>query len=200
MLITIRPRITGMKKTAAQVNIFLTFYAWQWAHFHRVKFWNLGGASKATQTVIWFWPKLILTTLKPFWPFRFCVTSKNPSLAQSETQACLKKWTFGVRTIHSRYNAKNQISSRNWWNPILDLGVQAEKVFSPSAQCAEAANKARRLIFMMRRSFQDLSKLAVILWFEALVRPHLGYGMHVRQTPWQISIINSEFKDWLQCW
>ncbi len=50
-------------------------------------------------------------------------------------------------------------------------------MFSPSAQCTEAANKARRLIFMIRRSFQDLSKSSFIPLYKALVRPHLEYGM-----------------------
>ncbi len=50
-------------------------------------------------------------------------------------------------------------------------------MFSPSAQCTEAANKARRLIFMIRRSFQDLSKSAFIPLYGASVRPHLEYGM-----------------------
>ncbi len=45
---------------------------------------------------------------------------------------------------------------------VKDLGVQTDTMFSPSAQCTEAANKARRLIFMIRRSFQDLSKSAFI--------------------------------------
>ncbi len=50
---------------------------------------------------------------------------------------------------------------------VKDLGVQTDNMFSPSAQCTEAANKARRLIFMIRRSFQDLSKSAFIPLFEA---------------------------------
>ncbi len=39
---------------------------------------------------------------------------------------------------------------------VKDLGVQTGNMFSPSAQCTEAANNARRLIFMIRCSFQDL--------------------------------------------
>ncbi len=50
-------------------------------------------------------------------------------------------------------------------------------MFSPSAQYTEAANKARRLIFMIRRSFQDLWKSAFILFYGALVRLHLEHGM-----------------------
>ncbi len=42
---------------------------------------------------------------------------------------------------------------------------------------SEAANKARRLIFKIRHSFQDLSKSAFIPLYGALVRPHLEYRM-----------------------
>ncbi len=41
---------------------------------------------------------------------------------------------------------------------VKDLGVQADNMFSPSAQCTEVANRAKGLIFMIRRSVQDLSK------------------------------------------
>ncbi len=46
---------------------------------------------------------------------------------------------------------------------------------SPSGQCTEAANRARRLSFVTRSSFQDRSKLAFISSYRALVRPHLKY-------------------------
>ncbi len=59
---------------------------------------------------------------------------------------------------------------------VKDLGVQTD-MFSPSAQYTEAANKARRLTVVIRRSFQNLSKLAFILLYLALVRPHLEEGM-----------------------
>ncbi len=51
------------------------------------------------------------------------------------------------------------------------LGVQTDNMFSPYAQCTEAANKARPLIF------QDLSKSAFIPLYGASVRPHFEYGM-----------------------
>ncbi len=60
---------------------------------------------------------------------------------------------------------------------LKDLGVQTANMFSPSAQCTEAANKARRLIFMTRCSFQDLSKSVFIPLYRAVLRPHLEYGM-----------------------
>ncbi len=55
--------------------------------------------------------------------------------------------------------------------------LSTDDMFSPSAQCTDAVNKARRLIFMIRRSFQDLSKPAFISLYGALVRPHFEYGM-----------------------
>ncbi len=60
---------------------------------------------------------------------------------------------------------------------VKDPGVQTDSMFSPSAQCTEAANKARRFILMVRRSSQDISKSAFIPLCGALVRPHLEYGM-----------------------
>ncbi len=62
----------------------------------------------------------------------------------------------------------------------VDETYSAYQRISPSAQCTEAANMARRLIFMIRRSFQDLSKSAFIPLYGALVRPHLEYGMPAR--------------------
>ncbi len=56
---------------------------------------------------------------------------------------------------------------------VKDLGVHTDNAFSPTAQSVEAANKIRRLIFLIRRFFQDLSKSA----YGALVRVHLEYGM-----------------------
>ncbi len=41
----------------------------------------------------------------------------------------------------------------------------------------DPANKARRLIFMVRHAFKDLSKYAFIPLCGVLVRLHLEYGM-----------------------
>ncbi len=60
---------------------------------------------------------------------------------------------------------------------VRDLGVPLGTTFTASAHCREAANAARRLLFMVRRSFCELSKAAFIALFCALVRPHLEYAM-----------------------
>ncbi len=60
---------------------------------------------------------------------------------------------------------------------VKDLGVHTDYMFSPSGQCTEAANQARRLIFMISRSVKDLSKAAFIHLYGALVLPHLEYGV-----------------------
>ncbi len=59
---------------------------------------------------------------------------------------------------------------------VTDPGVQTDNVVSPATQCTEATNKTRRLINMIRRSFQDLSKSAFVPFHGAFVRPHLENG------------------------
>ncbi len=49
--------------------------------------------------------------------------------------------------------------------------------FSSSVKCTDAANKARRPIFMIRLFFQDLSKWAFLPLYGARVRPHLECGV-----------------------
>ncbi len=65
---------------------------------------------------------------------------------------------------------------------VTDLGVQRDNMFWLSAQCTKAANKACRLIFLIRRSIQDLSKSAFVLLYGSLVRPRLEYGMSARSS------------------
>ncbi len=60
---------------------------------------------------------------------------------------------------------------------VRDLGVPLDMTFTRSAHCKEAAITARRLLFMVRRSFCELSKTAFTLLYCALVRPHLEYAM-----------------------
>ncbi len=76
-----------------------------------------------------------------------------------------KKWDFPVNptkcnylTIGREARPPEIVFFPRWvWHPISvskvakDLGVQTDDMFSPSAQCTEAANKARRMIFMIRR-------------------------------------------------
>ncbi len=51
---------------------------------------------------------------------------------------------------------------------VKDLGVQTDNMFSPSVRCNEAANEARRLIFIIRLSFENLSKSAFIRFYGVL--------------------------------
>ncbi len=43
---------------------------------------------------------------------------------------------------------------------VMDLGVQTDNMFSPSTQCTAAANKARRLIFMIAPSKISRNRLS----------------------------------------
>ncbi len=62
-------------------------------------------------------------------------------------------------------------------NVVKDLGVLIDLSFSPSVHCKEAASKARRMLFMIRRSFAELSVSAYAPLYNTLVRLHLEYAM-----------------------
>ncbi len=80
-----------------------------------------------------------------------------------------KKWDLPINPTKCNYRAiGREVPLRLSFSPdgsctsipvfplVKYLGVQTDNVFSPSTQCTEAANKASRLIFMIRRSFQYL--------------------------------------------
>ncbi len=52
-----------------------------------------------------------------------------------------------------------------------------DTTFTAPAHCIEAANTARLLLFLVRRSFCGLSKAAFSPLYCALVRPRLEYAM-----------------------
>ncbi len=60
---------------------------------------------------------------------------------------------------------------------VRDLGVPLDTIFTSSVHCREVANIARRLLFMVRRSFSELSRAAFIRMYCAIVWPHTEYAM-----------------------
>ncbi len=60
---------------------------------------------------------------------------------------------------------------------VQDLGVPLDTSFIASAHCIDAANKAWRLLYLVRKSFIELSKTAFTPLYCALVRPRLEYAM-----------------------
>ncbi len=62
-------------------------------------------------------------------------------------------------------------------NVVKDLGVLIDLSFSPSVNCKEADSKARWMLFMIRRSFAELSASAYAPLYNTLVRLHLEYAM-----------------------
>ncbi len=83
---------------------------------------------------------------------------------------------------------------------VKDLGVQTDNMFWPTAQCTEAANKARWLIFMIRHSFQigfhpcirRLRASAPQIWFASLfAKPRCRY-----QPSWANSKIIYKVGNW----
>jgi hypothetical protein len=58
-----------------------------------------------------------------------------------------------------------------------DLGIVIDSSFCPSSQCIAAANKARRCLFLIKRSFEYITPKLFIPLYCALVRPHLEYAV-----------------------
>jgi hypothetical protein len=58
-----------------------------------------------------------------------------------------------------------------------DLGTQINTTFTPSAQCRAAANKARGMAKLIRRSFVDITPSMFKPLYSALVRPNLEYAV-----------------------
>ncbi len=71
--------------------------------------------------------------------------------------------------LGGRHRPQNSPGHRRPSSPRHDLLA--------SAHCIEAANTARRLLFLVRRSFCDLSKTAFTPLYCALVRPRLEHAM-----------------------
>ncbi len=61
-------------------------------------------------------------------------------------------------------------------------GGPFDSVFTSSVHCRQTANSARRLLFMVRRSFSDISKAAFISLYYALVLPHLENAMEANSS------------------
>ncbi len=60
---------------------------------------------------------------------------------------------------------------------INDLGVTVNSAFTPSANVLTAANKARGMLYLIKRSFTCLTKEIFLPLYRALVRPHLEYAI-----------------------
>ena len=58
---------------------------------------------------------------------------------------------------------------------VKDLGVILDSTFKPSTQCIEAANKARRALFALKRSVVSRDRSVWVPLYCAFVRPHLEY-------------------------
>ncbi len=60
---------------------------------------------------------------------------------------------------------------------INDLGITVNSAFTPSANVLTAANKARGMLYFIKRSFTCLTKEIFLPLYRALVRPHLEYAI-----------------------
>ncbi len=84
------------------------------------------------------------TSSRPFCPFRSCVTTKNTSLAQSETQTCTKKWPRGVRPAQEQpfgytFKVYREESNKLGIGSCLNHN-RSETISTPFAQAAFLKN------------------------------------------------------------
>ncbi len=60
---------------------------------------------------------------------------------------------------------------------VNNLGITVNSAFTPSANILTAANKARGMLYFIKRSFTCLTKEIFLPLNRALVRPHLEYAI-----------------------
>ncbi len=60
---------------------------------------------------------------------------------------------------------------------VNDLGTTVNAAFTPSANVLAAANKARGMLYFIKRPFTCLTKEIFVPLYSDLVRPHLEYAM-----------------------
>ncbi len=60
---------------------------------------------------------------------------------------------------------------------INDLGIAVNSAFTPSMNVLTDANKARGMLYFMKRSHICLTKVIFVPLYSALVRPHLKYAI-----------------------
>ena len=58
---------------------------------------------------------------------------------------------------------------------VKDLGVWLTDSLTPTMQCQKAANKAMQVMEIIKRSFKYITKDSFLLFYKALIRPHLEY-------------------------
>ncbi len=63
---------------------------------------------------------------------------------------------------------------------VRGLGAPLDTTFASSVHCRVAADRAKRSLFMARRSFCELSKIAFILLYCVIVRPNPEYAMEAK--------------------
>ncbi len=58
-----------------------------------------------------------------------------------------------------------------------DLGITVNSAFTPSANVLTVVNKARGMLYFIKRSFICLTKEIFVPLYRELVRPHLEYAI-----------------------
>ena len=69
-----------------------------------------------------------------------------------------------------------------------DLGVLVQNDLKVYQQCCQAANKAKRMLGMINRTFTLKSKSIILPLYKSLVRPHLDYDISAWRPHYQKDI------------
>ncbi len=77
-------------------------------------------------------------------------------------------WTNFVQSEGKRMTKCEQVN---------DLGITVKSAFTPSANALTAANKARGMVYFIKRPFTCLTKEIFVPLHSALVRPDLEYAI-----------------------
>ncbi len=66
------------------------------------------------------------------------------------------------------------------FHSVKDLGVLLDCSLKPSVHCIAAVKKASAALFLVKRSFVNLTQAVFLPLYCTLVRPHLEYASHLR--------------------
>ncbi len=83
---------------------------------------------------------------------------------------------------------------------VKDLGILLESWLTPSAHCIAAVKKARAALFLVKRSFVNLTPAVFIPFFSTLVRPHSKYAIQAISSYLKKDIYHTERVQRLATW
>jgi hypothetical protein len=116
---------------------------------------------------------------------------RHQSLQEDLDKVChwAKSWDLSINHLKSQHLSSDEVSHLSIQNgdttlsflpkcsSASDLGVLTNATLLPSEQCFQAAKRARREFYTIRRCFSKLTVKNFPILFGTFVRPHLEYGV-----------------------